>query len=545
MDVINVGQFIPIIIMNASTHQALLSSQCLIQSRMPLSIAMAPLMLNACTASGQMQFLSYVTQCSVSLEDKVGPWPYVVPPSAPVPGIVTSLESDSNPDKGRDPRKTTLAPEPMETMGELMPLSSKVEPVIQAKHKLKEPAKEEPKVKVAPKVDPKDKPPAKAKPVNGLKGEPSKLPETPTLPIELMSQLPSMPSTTAAAILARIKKKSGIPAPPAPTYPSSSRPATSTPGRKSDPSKGLPSKWKKTSATPNSQANGGKSTVEILSSSKEGASKSKAKSNSKKKWSSKKPKSAATVDADMSDKVVSPKKHGPLPPLALNKQAGHHEDKWCEDLCTVIDYRGHHNIYPHELDGVNANDESDYINQMSHDETLGLDIHDAHAMRKRSKASTVKSDRVKYERLKDLMHAPMCKEKDAKVLYVVECFVHLKTKQQIVKGDEDGYNSQAMLGLYGLHHHKAISKVTTSDTGLPKGVKPYQIMEGYCSYCAYTSENHLSLNNHIWMHECLSLLCQLGKCIYIEWQAEKMCKHGAEVHKIAWADPACKPSEDK
>ena len=140
------------------------------------------------------------------------------------------------------------------------------------------------------------------------------------------------------------------------------------------------------------------------------------------------------------------------------------------------------------------------------------------------------------------MHAPMCKEKDAKVRFVVECFVHPKTKQRIVKGDEDRYNSQVMLGLYGLHHHKAISKVTTSDTGLPKGEKPYQITEGYCSYCAYSSGNHLSLNNHIQMHERLGLLCTLGKCFYVKWQAEKMCKHGAEVHKIPWADPACNPS---
>ena len=171
MDVIDVGQFIPIIIMNASTHQALLSSQCLVQSRMPLSIAMAPLMLDAQAASGQMQFLSYISQHSMSLEDKVGPWPNVIPPPAPAPGTVTSLESDSNQDKGHDLCKATPAPEPMDTAGELTPSSSKAEPVVKAKHKPKEPAKEEPKAKVAPKVDSKDKPLAKAKPVNGLKGE--------------------------------------------------------------------------------------------------------------------------------------------------------------------------------------------------------------------------------------------------------------------------------------------------------------------------------------------------------------------------------------
>ena len=241
MDVIDVGQFVPIIIMNASTHQALLSSQCLVQSWMPLSITMAPLMLDTQAASGQMQFLSYISQCSMSLEDKVGQWPNVIPPPAPVPGAIASLESESNQDKGHDPHKATPAPEPMDTAGEPIPSSSKTEPVVKAKHKPKDPAKEEPKVKVPPKVNSKDKPVAKAKPVNGLKGEPSKLPKTPTPPVDPTSQPPST-LNTAAAILARIKEKSGIPVPPAPTYPSLSKTLTSTPGGKSDPSKGPPSK---------------------------------------------------------------------------------------------------------------------------------------------------------------------------------------------------------------------------------------------------------------------------------------------------------------
>ena len=169
--------------------------------------------------------------------------------------------------------------------------------------------------------------------------------------------------------------------------------------------------------------------VEIpLSSSDEGTSKSKTKSGGKRKQSSKKP-----VETKTSDEAVSPKKQGPLPPLTLRKQIGCCANKWGEDLRAVIDYRGRHNIYPKELDGkVNANDESDYINQMSRDETLGLNIHDAQEMKKRYKFSKVKSDQVKYERLKDLIHAPMCKEKDAKVRFVVECFIHLKTKQRIV-----------------------------------------------------------------------------------------------------------------
>ena len=343
MDVIDVGQFVPIIIMNASTHQALLSSQRLVQSWMPLSIAMALLMLYAQAVSGQMQFLSYISQRSVSLEKKVGPWPNVVPPTAPAPGTVASLESDSNPDKGCDPHKTTPAPEPMDIVGEPVLLSSKIQPVVKPKSKPKDPSKGEPKAKDPPKVEPKDQPLTKTKPEDGLTGEPSKPPLTPMPPADPPSQ-PQMTPTTAAIILARIKEKpGGIPAPPAPTYPGSSKMLMPILNGKSDPSKGLPSKRKKTSE-PKAK---GESTVEILSSSSnEGTTKSKSKSSGKRKQSSKKPKSAATVETKTSDEVVSPKTRDPLPLLALRKKIGHRANKWGEDLHAVIAYQGHRNIYP-------------------------------------------------------------------------------------------------------------------------------------------------------------------------------------------------------
>ena len=545
MDIIDVGQFVPIIIMNASTHQALLSSQRFVQSWMPLLIAIAPLMLNICMASGQMQFLNYVSQCSVSLEDKVGPWLNIVPPPAPAPGTVASLESDSNLDKGHDPPKATPVPEPMDTMGELMLGPWKVEPTVKAKHKPKEPAKEEPKVDVTLKGDSKDESQVKAKPPSDPKGEPSQPPVVPEPPVGLASQSPPTPTTTAT-ILVRIKKKTGTtPVPPVPIFPNMSVSVTSTTGGKDDLSKGLPSKWKKTAVTMNSHPKDG-STIEVSSSSDEGTNKAKTKSGGKRKRSSKKPKSAATVETEMSDKATSPKKHSPLPPLAINKQAGHHENKWCEDLRAVKDYRGRRNIYSKELNReVNANDESDYIKQMAHDESLGLNIYDVKAIKKWYKAREVNSDRVKYEQLKELMGTPMCKEKDAKVLYLVECFVHPKTKQCIAKGDENGFNSQVMVGLYGLHYYKAISKVTTSDTGLPETDKCHKIMEGYCLFWAYSLGNDPSLNNHIRMHEHLGLLCIIGKCFHIKWQAEKMCKHAVEIHKITWVDPVCKPSKGK
>ena len=188
--------------------------------------------------------------------------------------------------------------------------------------------------------------------------------------------------------------------------------------------------------------------MEIIttSSDEKSKSKSKLKSQGKRKWSSKKPKSAVNVETETSDEAVSPKKRGPLPPLALSKQVGCRVNKWGEDLCAVIDYRNCRNIHPRELEGINTNDKSDYVNQMCHDQSLGLNIHNAAEMKKRYKHSDVKSDKVKLECLRELMHAPMCKEKDAKVRFVVECFVYPKTKQRIIKGDEDRYNSQGTSG---------------------------------------------------------------------------------------------------
>ena len=245
MDVIDVGLFVPIIIMNASTHQALLSSQGLVQLRMPLSIAMAPLMLDAQAASRQMQFLSYVSQRSVSLEEKVGPRLNIIPPTAPAPGTVISLESDSNPDKGRDPHKTTPVPKPMDTTGEPAPSSSMTEPIVPPRPKPKDPSKEESKVKEEPKVKSKDPPPANPKPENGLAGEPSRPPVAPTLPAGPPAWPPSTP-TTADIIMQRIKEKKpgSIPVPPIPAFPGPSKPSMPVANGKDDTSNSPPAKRK-------------------------------------------------------------------------------------------------------------------------------------------------------------------------------------------------------------------------------------------------------------------------------------------------------------
>ena len=179
---------------------------------------------------------------------------------------------------------------------------------------------------------------------------------------------------------------------------------------------------------------------------------------------------------------------------------------------------------------------------MMADKSLGLNIHEVQKVYDCLKVSSTTVDKTNCQKLRDAAKKDIVSKSGATMEFLVECFVNPKMKTRVTKDDKNGYNSQVMLGLYGLYHHQVVSKITTSDTGLPKKDKHPQITEGFCSFCSYASGNTHSLNNHIWMHERLGLLCTLDKCFFVMHQAEKMCNHGKVVHGIIEGDPACSAS---
>ena len=489
---VNVGMFVPIIIQNSCTHMALLISHCLSQSIVPIQVTMAPLLLDAQAASGQMQFVHYLSECPASIDDKMGPWEMVSPKAPDNPLTAVNLESDAGQDKPLQPNMSTA--EPMDVA-------------------------EKPDIPLAPLSS----------------------------PARLTPRSPAPPSTAFVGILERIKAKKTLALPATPNAPTS---IPSTPTRKEPKDEAKGDADNKTHMSPpakKQKTDDDKAKVKASnvfdSSSKDLLPKSKSKTT-KRKWTSKKQKSDALVtDSDSSDEEGSSKKgtsaKRPLQSKALLKQNSHHAKKLENNLHAVNNYRESKGIYSQDLKEPNFSNQLDYIRLMVADESLKFNIHETQKIYNCLKASTSTMDISNRRKLREVARKDIVSKSSASMEFLVECFVYPKTKTRIPKDEKNGYNSQVMLGLYGLHHHQAVLKITMSDTGLPKEDKRQQIMEGFCLFCSYASGNTHSLNNHIWMHEHLGLLCMLNKCFFVMHQVEKMYHHGKVVHSIIGGDPAC------
>ena len=59
---------------------------------------------------------------------------------------------------------------------------------------------------------------------------------------------------------------------------------------------------------------------------------------------------------------------------------------------------------------------------------------------------------------------------------------------------------------------------------------------GYCPLCLYASQNHWTLNNHVWLHFHVTMACRMLNCWYMSHSAESMWKHTAS-HGLHTAEP--------
>ena len=129
--------------------------------------------------------------------------------------------------------------------------------------------------------------------------------------------------------------------------------------------------------------------------------------------------------------------------------------------------------------------------------------------------------------------------------YLVEVFVCPGTKELVPPDNATGWGQDHMLGLYGLFAPQAVSRITMTNTGKEhvKGMKKPRITEAFCGFCQYSVGNHISINNHLWMHVCLALLCHLGSCFHIEVSANDMWSHGKKAHSIEKGKPDIKSNK--
>ena len=108
------------------------------------------------------------------------------------------------------------------------------------------------------------------------------------------------------------------------------------------------------------------------------------------------------------------------------------------------------------------------------------------------------------------------------------------------------YGQDQNIGLYDIVSPASMRKVERSGqmTVWGKVVKG-NVDYGYCPLCLYASQNHWTLNNHVWMHFCISIGCGMSDCWYVTHSAENMWKHATK-HGLHIAEPtAVNPPKKK
>ena len=102
------------------------------------------------------------------------------------------------------------------------------------------------------------------------------------------------------------------------------------------------------------------------------------------------------------------------------------------------------------------------------------------------------------------------------------------------------------IGLYDIVSPASMRKVERSGQVMDwgKSIKG-SVDNRYCPLCLYASQNHRTLNNHVWLHFRVSRACGMPDCWYVTHSADSMWKHAAK-HGLHTAEPmAINPTKKK
>ena len=229
----------------------------------------------------------------------------------------------------------------------------------------------------------------------------------------------------------------------------------------------------------------------------------------------------------------------PIEPEATDPSLDDNTKKKTTDLDEVKLFRQRKDIFVNSLGNINNYNMLDYVVQMMNEKKLNIVTVRALKDELRPKKDTQSKSRLSYLRMQTKLI--LCCGSNVKPEFLVDTFVMPGTKKKIMAGALDNFSRQSMIGLYGLHNYEVIAKISTTKTG-DISVKAL-ITEGYCCYCSFTNGNHLTLNDHICMHERLALICHLDGCFTIEVKAEKIKTHGKVHHSITWGKACAKGGE--
>ena len=203
-----------------------------------------------------------------------------------------------------------------------------------------------------------------------------------------------------------------------------------------------------------------------------------------------------------------------------------HANKWKRDLLHIHKYCQRKGLCAKELAGSPNNTRHvDLLTQLLGEGLLGLNI--IHIDQRVDKVTEDYSSQQAHRLLRALKdiwgetmgHSGVYPE------YVVKAFLAPLSQCVIQKGDNNHWDTSAMIGLYNLHKYEAVSKGN-------KKMDDKMVTKGYCPFCVYNAGNNGSINNHIRVHYCLVLECGFANCSVIMYDAERMVNHAKEKHKL-------------
>ena len=221
-------------------------------------------------------------------------------------------------------------------------------------------------------------------------------------------------------------------------------------------------------------------------------SKSEPPKKVKKKMKKKAP-SSDESSSSSDDERPSPKK--PIEDSRVDAIAWVNQDrasKWKKDLKHVVRYQQQKGLCAKELTGgPNNTRHVDLLTQLLNEGQLGLNITqlDAHIEEVSEDAGRSKQARRLLKALQEVRGETMgCSGMYAE--YVIKAFLVPQSQSVIQKGDNNHWDTSAMIGLYNLHKYEAVGKGN-------KKVDSKMVTKGYCPFCEYSAGNNGSINNHI------------------------------------------------
>ena len=103
----------------------------------------------------------------------------------------------------------------------------------------------------------------------------------------------------------------------------------------------------------------------------------------------------------------------------------------------------------------------------------------------------------------------------------------------MIGSDHPLYGKEQNIGLHGVIHPSAMSRVTTKETFDVEGYETTsKVDHAYCPFCGYSCSSHRAINNHVRMHFRSILFCWWPGCFYVSMLSQNMLDHSRDEHNM-------------